>query len=194
MEKAINTKRANNIIISTMFPVITETCGEPPHVSVITGNILITIITFGRCHLLLSFNSIFMTDSQYLGIFQIWQTLNEHWYYLTSTKSMICQIDGNCFPFQSLNMLPFHIRLECLKLIYRDLISNFSKYCFKTATICLLFSSSHAFTALEFDSNHFHILFGKIVKPPDHNEIKPPVGKIFRKYKPIRHYFVMRRK
>ena len=31
----------------------------------------------------------------------------------------------------------------------------------------------------------------KIVKARDLNEIKPPIGKIFRKYKPIWYYFVM---
>ena len=76
-----------------------------------------------------------------LGTFQIWQNLNEHNYYLNSTKSVICQIDANCSPFQSLKMLPFHIKLECLTLIYYGLISNFSKYYFKTGTICLLFLS-----------------------------------------------------
>ena len=85
-------------------------------------------------------------------------------------------------------MLPFHIRLGPLKLVSCRLISNFSKYYFKTGTICLLFSSSYAFTALEFDSNHFGALIWKIVKPRDHNEIKPPIGKILQKYKPIRHF------
>ena len=41
-------------------------------------------------------NSTFMTDSQFLGKIQIWQNFNEHRYYLTSTKSVICQIDTNC--------------------------------------------------------------------------------------------------
>ena len=54
----------------------------------------------------------FITDSQYLGTIQICWNLNEHYYYLTSPKSKICQIGTNCSPFQSLNMLPFHIRLE----------------------------------------------------------------------------------
>ena len=59
------------------------------------------------------------------------------------------------------------------------LISNFSQYYFKTGTICILFLSSHVFTALEFDSNHFGVLLWKIVKPRDYNEIKPPIGKMF---------------
>ena len=50
---------------------------------------------------------------------------------LTSTKSVICQIDANCSPFQALNMLPFHMRLERLKIIYHSLISISLKYYFK---------------------------------------------------------------
>ena len=96
-----------------------------------------------------------MTDFLYLGTIQILRNLKEHYHYLTSTKFAICQIDVNCSPFQSLNMLPFHIRLKRLKLIYYCLISNISKYYFRIGTICLLFLSSHVFTALEFDSNHF---------------------------------------
>ena len=38
------------------------------------------------------------------------------------------------------------------------LTSTFCKYYFKTGTICLLFLSSHVFTTLEFDSNHFTAL------------------------------------
>ena len=97
--------------------------------------------------------SFLMTDSLYLS----WRNMNEH-YYLTSTKSVIWQIDSNCSPFQSLNMLPFHITLERLKLIYYGLTPNISKYYFKTGTICLLFVYSHVFTALELENNHFGIL------------------------------------
>ena len=63
-------------------------------------------------------------------------------------------------------------------------MSNFSKYYFKTGTIWLVFFSSHLFTALEFNSNHVGILLWKTVKPRDHNEMKQPIEKIFRKYKP----------
>ena len=80
---------------------------------------------------------------------------------LASTKSVNCQIDANCSPFQSLNMLPFHIRLERWKLTYYSLISNFSKYYFKTGTFYLLFLSSHVVPAIEFDSNYFGILLWK---------------------------------
>ena len=74
------------------------------------------------------------------------------------------------------------------------LISNFSKYYIKTNSICFIFLSPHIFTALEFDSILFHILLWKIVKPRDHNEMKPPMRKIFQKYKPIQHYSVMSQK
>ena len=60
-----------------------------PHVSVITGNILITTTRFDRYHLLLASNSTFMTDSMYLDIIQIYRNLNEHYYYLVSTTSVI---------------------------------------------------------------------------------------------------------
>ena len=74
------------------------------------------IMRSARYYLLLSSNSAFMTDSLHLGTIQIWRNLNEHYCYLTSTKSVIQQIDANCSPFQSLNMLTFHIRLELLKI------------------------------------------------------------------------------
>ena len=82
----------------------------------------------------------------YLGTIQIWGNFIWHCHYLTWTKSVICQIDPNCSPFQSLNMLSFHIRHERLKVIYNGLISHFFKYYFKTGTfasfsylhICLL--------------------------------------------------------
>ena len=61
-------------------------------------------------------------------------------------------------------------------------ISTFSKYYFEIGTICLLFSSAHLFTALEFHGNHFAILLSKMVKPHDHNKIKLSIGKIFPKY------------
>ena len=37
-----------------------------------------------------------MTDSQYWDTNQIWRNLNEHCYYLTSTKFVISQIDASC--------------------------------------------------------------------------------------------------
>ena len=135
---------------------------------VITRNILIMIIKFASYDLLLASNNTFMTDSQYLGTIQIWRNLNEHDYYLTSTKSVICQIDANCFPFQSLNMLPFHIRLERLTLIYHDLISIIF------LNIILKLAHFPSFSCL---SNYFDNLLWKIVKPRDNNEIKPQLKK-----------------
>ena len=107
-----------------------------------------------------------------------------------SIKSVICQIDANCSPFQSLSMLPFHIMSERLKLIYYSLIPIFSKYHFKSGTLYFLFLSSHIFTALEVDN----IYFGNIVRQRDHNEIKPTIEKTFQKYNLSRYYFVMSRK
>ena len=170
-----------------------DTYHSPSHISVITGSILVTIIRFVHYRLLLASNITFMANSLHLGTIQIWQNLNERYYYFTSTKAVICQTD-DFSPFQSLNMLPFHIGLECFKLIYYGLISNFSKYYFKTDTICLLFLSSHLFTVLEYDSNHLGILLWEILKLRDHNEIKPPIGKTFQEYKPIRHYFMISQK
>ena len=115
----------------------------------------------------------------------------EHHYHLTSSKSMIFQIDTNYSAFELLDMLLFRIRLECLKLTYYSLKSNFSKYRLKTGTLCLLFLFSHIFTDLEIDSNYFGILVWKILKSRDHNEIKPPIGKIFQKCKLVKYYFVM---
>ena len=65
------------------------------------------VIRFAHYHLLLTLNSTFQTDSQFLGIIQIWQNLNEH-QLLTSTTSVIFQKEANCSPFQSLDLLSFH--------------------------------------------------------------------------------------
>ena len=56
--------------------------------------------------------------------------------------------DANCFPFQSLNMLPFYIRFKHLKLTYYSLLSNISEYSLKTATLpsFLIFSFICRFT------------------------------------------------
>ena len=131
--------------------------------------------------------------SLYLGTNQIWRNLNEHSYYLISSKSVIWQI-GKLFSIPVVEYASFSHQARMVKTNLVRLISNFSKCYFKTDTICFLFFSLHAFTALEFDSNHFGILLWKMVKPRHHNDIKQPIGKIFLKYKPIRHYFVMFRK
>ena len=77
--------------------------------------------------------------------------------------------------------------LELLEVIYYSLIPIFAQYYFKTGTLCLS-------TAVKLDSNYFGVLLWKKVKPRSFNEIKPPIAKIFQKYKPGRHYFVMSQK
>ena len=82
-------------LVSTWGKSYEDVCRSPSYVSVITGNILITIARFACYHLLLASNSTFMTDSKYLGTFPIQRNLNKHRYYLTSTKSMVCQKDAD---------------------------------------------------------------------------------------------------
>ena len=100
---------------------------------------------------------------------------------LNSTKFVICQIAENYSLFQSLKMLPFHIRPEPFKLAYYSLIWNLSRYYFKIGTLCLFFLSSHVFPTLKFDRNYFVILLWKIQNPRDRNKTKPPIEKIFPK-------------
>ena len=126
---------------------------SPGHVSFATENILITIIRSPSYDLLLASDSTFKTDSQYLGTIQIWQNFNEYHYYLTSAKSMIYQIDAICSPFQPLNMLPFLHQPRMLKTDLLQFNINFSKYRFKTGSLCLLFLFSHVFTTLTFHSS-----------------------------------------
>ena len=106
---------------------------SPPDVFVITGNILIAITRFAYHHFLLDFKSTFMTYYMYLGTIQICQNLNEHSYYLISTTSVDWQIDANFSPFQSLDMLPFHIRFGTLKTNLIGLISYFLNITLKQA-------------------------------------------------------------
>ena len=169
------------LFISTWEKNYEDIYHSPPRVSIITRKILIMIIRFARYHLLLGSNSTFESDSMYLDTIQICRHLNEHYYYLISTTSVIWRIDANCSPFQSLNILPCHIRFRTLKTNLVSLKSIFLKYYFKTNTVCLVLLSSYAFTALQFDSSHFAILLWKRVKPRDLKEIRPPIGKIFRK-------------
>ena len=146
----------------------------------IKGNILITIIRFPRP---LASSAYFQQNVHDWFLVPRYNSgQNKHdWtlLLLTSTKSVICQKDVNCSKFYSPNWLLFHIRAERLKLTYYSLISNFSRYYFKTGTLCLFFLFSHVFPALELDSNCFGFLLWK-VKPCDHNETKLPVGKLFR--------------
>ena len=61
-------------------------------------------------------------------------------------------------------MIPFHIRLEPLKLTYYSLITIFPKYYFKTGTLFLPLFILHVFTALEFNSNYFQNYFETSLK------------------------------
>ena len=111
---------AIQFFISTWIKRFKDIYRSPPHISVVTGNIvirIITIIRFAHYRLLLTSSSTFINDPMYLDTIQICRNLNEHYYYLISTTTVIWQIDASCSPFQSQNMLPFHIRLERLKLI-----------------------------------------------------------------------------
>ena len=65
-------------------------------------------------------------------------------------------------PFQSLNMLLFHIRPERLKLIYLVWYQIFLNTTLKQAQLASFsFLSPHIFTTLEFDSIHFGTYFEK---------------------------------
>ena len=149
----------------------------PSHISVITGNIPITVIRFARYHPLLS-------------------KLTIKWALLLFNFSCIRDLAKRrkLFSIPVSEYASFSNQARTLKTNLLGLISNFSKYYFKTGTTCLLFSPSHVFATLICNINHFGILFWKLVKPRDNNEIKLLIGKIFRKYKPITHYFVISRK
>ena len=82
-----------------------------PHVSVIAGNILITIVRFACYHLLLASNSTFMTDYMYLGTIKTCRNLT-----LLFNFNYICDLTNRRKLFSIvLDMLPFQIRLEHLK-------------------------------------------------------------------------------
>ena len=98
------------LIISTRGKSYEDIYHSPPHASVIIGNILIRIIRFSA--------TISLLPALYVGTIQICRNLTEHCSYLISATFVIWQIQGHCSPFQSPNMLPFHIRQERLKLIY----------------------------------------------------------------------------
>ena len=103
-------------------------------------------------------NCTFMSDSQYLGTISDLAKLE--WTTLLF-KFVICQIDAKCSSICSMHLL----FTSSLKLIYYNLISNFSIYYFKTGTICLFFLTSPVFTA--FDSTFFGVLLWNIVKLQD---------------------------
>ena len=136
---------AIRLFISTWKKSYEDVYHSALHVSATTRNMKITIIRFTCYHLLLSSNSTFMTKSLNLGTIQIWRDELMD----TAIKSVICQI-ANCSPFHSIHTSPlicspnqetgFYMItasvLKRLKLIYYGLISNFSKYYFKTGAIC----------------------------------------------------------
>ena len=119
--------------------------------------------------------------------------LAPEWKVVLFNSNYICDLANRrkLFSIPFAEYASFSYQTRTLKTYLPGLIWNFSKYYFKTGTIYLLFLSSHVFTTLEFDSNHFSILLWEKGRPCNQNEIKPPIGKIFLRYKPIKHYFVM---
>ena len=137
-----------------------------PHIVLLLqeGNILITVIRFTRYHFFLGSNNTFMTDSMYLGTFQICRNFHEHYYYLLLFSFNYIRDLTNrrkLFFVSVADYASFSHQARSLKTNLLGLTPNFSKYYLKTGTICLLFLSSHVSTALEFESNHFGILLGK---------------------------------
>ena len=83
---------AIQFFISTWIKRFKDIYRSPPHISVVTGNIvirIITIIRFARYRLLLTSSSTFINDPMYLDTIQICRNLNEHYYYLISTTTVI---------------------------------------------------------------------------------------------------------
>ena len=86
---------------------------------------------------------------------------------------MISEIDPIPFQFITIPVAEYASISHPTRTVKTELsqfIINFFKIFFETGTVCLL--SSHVFTALVFDSNHFGILIWKIVKPRDYNKLK----------------------
>ena len=128
----------------------------PPHVSIITENIPITIIRFARYHLLLA-----TALSRLILCFRYNSDLSKvEWTLLLFSFNYIRDLAKTCklffIPLAEYNS--FSHQARTLKTNLLGLISNFSKYYIKTSTICLLFLSSHVFTNLELDSNHLNLI------------------------------------
>ena len=85
---------------------------------------------------------------QYLGTNQMLRNMHEQHYHLTSTKSVICQIDAN---FASIST-----RLERLKLIYHSLTLSFSN--------CYMLSSFLIFTCIYHFRNWQQLFWYPIMK------------------------------
>ena len=107
---------------------------SPPHVSVITGNILITRIKFARYHLLLATNSTFLADSMYLGCNSDlskleWTSLLFNFNYirdLTKTRKL--------FSIPVADYASFSHQARTFKTNLLGLISNFSRIPFLNIT------------------------------------------------------------
>ena len=140
------------------------------NVSVNTGNILMATIIFSRYDFLLTSNITFMTDSDSdlakLERTQIRDLSNRSKWFSIPVAEHACFSHQARTPKTGLSI---------------QFIAFLKKYYFKAGTLYLLLFCSHVLTALEFDSSYFVILLWKIVKTREHNEIKPPVGKIFQK-------------
>ena len=91
---------------------------SPLHISVFTGNMLITIITitFAHYYLLLASNSIFMADSLYLSTFQIWQNFNEYYCCSISIKSVIWHKRHKLFSIPVTEYISFSHQARMLKI------------------------------------------------------------------------------
>ena len=88
----------------------------PSHFSVITGNTLVTIVRFTCYHLLQEHFHDWFYVLRYNS-----DLLKLEWTLLLFNFNYICDlaIDANCFPFELLNMLPFHTRLgRTLKITF----------------------------------------------------------------------------
>ena len=158
------------------------------HISIITANILITIIRFSHyifyLFLIALSGLIFCTWVQFRP--------GENWMNAPITKLQLNSSFDNCTQilFDSSCWICFLFTSgKSAKTNLLGLLSNIFKSYFRTSTSCIFFLSSHVFTAFEFNSNHFGILILKIVKPREQNETKPSMRKMFQKYKPFRHYF-----
>ena len=86
--------------------------------------------------------------------------LAPEWTLVLFNSSYICDLANRpkLFSIPFAEYASFSYLTRTLKNNLLGLISNYSKYYFKTRTIYVLLLSSHIFSALEFDSNQFSIL------------------------------------
>ena len=110
------------------------------------------LVRFARYHFLLAFNST-LTDSMYFVTIQICQNLKEQQILLFNFNYIRDLTNRRkLFSIPVTKYASFSHHARPLKTNLLDLILNFSKHYFKTGTICLLFLSSNAFNASEFNS------------------------------------------